>query len=219
MTKAAEPAKTVARQCTASETAAVLPFVTTANTARDMDRIRAPTPTEPTSARCTRRAATGSYFELAERLDRAPAQGYDGTTFRTITAALLRSDAALPALAKLWHRLDVNEPESPAAGSGVDSDNFAASYLAVVCGDSRWPGNGGDLPAQRRGRPGPLPDVRPVRGRHPAVRILAFPVEPRMRIIGHGPANVLLLQNLRDPATPMPGALRLRAAHDNFCRA
>lgn len=65
-------------------------------------------------------AVKAKYFELAERLDRAPAQGYDGTTFRTITAALLRADVVLPALAKLWHQLDVNEPPSSAAAASAD---------------------------------------------------------------------------------------------------
>lgn len=41
VTKQAEEAKNIARQCAASKTAWMLPYVTTANTARDMDRIRA----------------------------------------------------------------------------------------------------------------------------------------------------------------------------------
>ncbi|RSD23971.1 alpha/beta hydrolase [Amycolatopsis eburnea] len=283
--KAAEAAKTVARQCTTSETAAVLPFITTANTARDMDRIRAalgepklsyygdsygtylgavyttlypqrsdrivldsslgPEGYDAEALRsqglgfetrfpdfaefaaadpaqyglgATPAAVRAKYFELAERLDRAPAQGYDGTTFRTITAALLRSDAALPALAKLWHKLDVNEPVSPATGSRAGSDNFAASYLAVVCGDSRWPQAVGTYQ-----RDVAIDRVRyPMYGPYAAnIRPCAFwpaPVEPRVRISGHGPANVLMLQNLRDPATPVPEALRLRVAFGDRAR-
>jgi pimeloyl-ACP methyl ester carboxylesterase len=268
-----------------SETAAVLPFITTANTARDMDRIRAalgepklsyygdsygtylgavyttlypqrsdrivldsslgPEGYDAEALRsqamgfetrfpdfaklaagdpaqyglgATPAAVRAKYFELAERLDRAPAQGYDGTTFRTVTAALLRSEAVLPALAKLWHKLDVNEPVSPATRSDAGSDNFAASYLAVVCGDSRWPEAVGTY--QR--------NVATDRVRYPMygpyaanIRPCAFwpsPVEPRVRITGDGPANVLMLQNLRDPATPMPGALRLRAAFGGRAR-
>lgn len=285
VTKAAEAAKTVARQCFSSETAAALPFITTANTARDMDRIRAalgepklsyygdsygtylgavyatlyPQRSDrivldsslgpegydaealrsqglgfeirfPDFARlaaadpaqyglgATPAAVRAKYFELAGRLDRAPVQGYDGTTFRTITAALLRSDAALPALAKLWHKLDIGEPAAAAAGGEAVSDNFAASYLAVVCGDSRWPEAVGTY--QR--------NVAVDRVRHPMygpyaanIRPCAFwpaPAEPRVPITGHGPANVLMLQNLRDPATPMPGALRLRAAFGDRAR-
>ncbi|WP_285479394.1 alpha/beta hydrolase [Amycolatopsis sp. NBRC 101858] len=279
VTKAAEAAKTVAQQCLTSKTASMLPFVTTANTARDMDRIRTalgepklsyygdsygtylgavytslypqrsdrvvldsslgPEGYDAEALRsqglgfetrfpdfaklvaadpaqyglgATPAAVRAKYFELAERLDRTPAQGYDGTTFRTITAALLRADAALPALAKLWHQLDVNEPAHSAMGGSVGTDNFAASYLAVVCGDSRWPEAVGTY--QR--------NVAIDRVRHPMygpyaanIRPCAFwpaPAEPRVPITDDGPENVLMLQNLRDPATPMPGALRLRAA-------
>ncbi len=278
--KAAETAKAVARQCFSAETAALLPFITTANTARDMDRIRAalgepkvsyygdsygtylgavyttlypegsdrivldsslgPEGYDAEALRsqglgfetrfpdfanlaaadpakydlgATPAAVRAKYFELAERLDQAPAQGYDGTTFRTITAALLRSDAALPALATLWHKLDVNEPVSAAAATEAEAgDNFPASYLAVVCGDSRWPQTVGTY--QRNVA---LDRVRyPMYGPYAAnIRPCAFwpaPVEPPVRMTDRGPANVLMLQNLRDPATPMPGALRLRAA-------
>ncbi|MFJ1760088.1 alpha/beta hydrolase [Amycolatopsis sp. NPDC088138] len=285
VTKAAEAAKVVARQCTTSETAAVLPFITTANTARDMDRIRTalnepklsyygdsygtylgavyttlfpersdrivldsslgPEGYDADALRsqalgfeirfpdfakvaaadpaqyglgATPAAVRAKYFELAERLDRTPVQGYDGTTFRTITAALLRSDVTLAPLAKLWHKLDVNEPVPADAGSGAGSDNFAASYLAVVCGDSRWPEAVGTY--QRNVA---VDRVRyPMYGPYAAnIRPCAYwpsPAEPRVRITGHGPANVLMLQNLRDPATPMPGALRLRAAFGDRAR-
>ncbi|MCR6483025.1 alpha/beta hydrolase [Amycolatopsis sp. OK19-0408] len=281
--KAAEAAKTVARQCFAAETAALLPFITTANTARDMDRVRAalgepkvsyygdsygtylgavyttlfPQRSDrvvldsslgpegydvealrsqglgfetrfPDFAKLaaadpakyglgsTPAAVRAKYFELAERLDRAPVPGYDGTTFRTITAALLRSDTTLPALAALWHQLDVNEPKPAAAAAG--GDNFATSYLAVVCGDSRWP-----QAVRTYQRNVEVDRVRyPMYGPYAAnIRPCAFwpaPAEPRVRITGDGPANVLMLQNLRDPATPMPGALRLRAAFGDRAR-
>ncbi|WP_086674261.1 alpha/beta hydrolase [Amycolatopsis pretoriensis] len=285
VTKAAEAAKTVAQQCLTSKTASALPFITTANTARDMDRIRValgepklsyygdsygtylgavyttlfpqrsdrivldsslgPEGYDAEALRsqglgfeirfpdfaklaaadparyglgATPAAVRAKYFELAERLDRVPAQGYDGTTFRTITAALLRADVALPALAKLWHQLDVGEPVAAAAGTDAGSDNFAAGYLAVVCGDSRWP-----QAVATYQRTVAVDRVRyPMYGPYAAnIRPCAFwpsPVEPPVRITGRGPANVLMLQNLRDPATPMPGALRLRAAFGDRAR-
>lgn len=39
-----------------------------------------------------------------------------------------------------------------------------------------------------------------------------------MRITPYGPSNVLLLQNLRDPATPYSGALKLRRAFGDRAR-
>ena len=38
------------------------------------------------------------------------------------------------------------------------------------------------------------------------------PAEPPVEITSRGPSNVLLVQNLRDPATPHSGALRMREA-------
>ncbi|WP_223244334.1 alpha/beta hydrolase [Streptomyces sp. CBMA156] len=38
------------------------------------------------------------------------------------------------------------------------------------------------------------------------------PVEPAVRVTGRGPTNILLLQTERDPATPLSGALGMRAA-------
>ncbi|MFJ7218360.1 alpha/beta hydrolase [Amycolatopsis sp. NPDC098790] len=285
VTKAAESAKTVARQCFAAETAALLPFITTANTARDMDRIRAalgepklsyygdsygtylgavyttlypqrsdrivldsslgPDGYDAEALRsqglgfetrfpdfaklaasspaeyglgATPAAVRAKYFELAERLDRVPAQGYDGTTFRMITAALLRADVALPALARLWHDLDVNRPTALAAAGSEADDNFPASYLAVVCGDSRWP-----QAVETYQRAVAVDRIRyPMYGPYAAnIRPCAFwpgPVEPRVRITGRGPSTVLMLQNLRDPATPMPGAVALRAAFGDRAR-
>jgi hypothetical protein len=38
------------------------------------------------------------------------------------------------------------------------------------------------------------------------------PAEPAVRVGGPGPSNLLLVQNVRDPATPLSGARRLREA-------
>src|SRR5262249_45745774 len=38
------------------------------------------------------------------------------------------------------------------------------------------------------------------------------PIEPPVEITGQGPSNVLIVQNLRDPSTPLSGAEKMRAA-------
>ncbi len=38
------------------------------------------------------------------------------------------------------------------------------------------------------------------------------PIEPPVRIGDRGPSNILLVQNLRDPATPLSGAKEMRRA-------
>jgi pimeloyl-ACP methyl ester carboxylesterase len=290
--KQAEASKTIARQCTTSETSGVLPFVTTANTARDMDRIRAALgegkisyfgesygtylgavyttlfpdrsdrivldsslPPEgydigalrsqgagfqarfPDFAKLaaadprqyelgsTPSAVTTKYFQLAERLDRTPAQGYDGSTFRQITAAYLRANSTLGLLATLWHDLDTGRPLPPELAQGStggagfsDRGGFTVGYLSVICNDSQWPTSVRDY--QR--------DVAADRARYPMygpiaadIRPCAFwpsPVEPKVRITASGPSDVLMVQNLRDPATPLSGALRTRAAFGGRAR-
>ena len=46
----------------------------------------------------------------------------------------------------------------------------------------------------------------------------AEPVEPPAEITDEGPSNVLILQNLRDPATPLSGARELRGAFGDRAR-
>ena len=38
------------------------------------------------------------------------------------------------------------------------------------------------------------------------------PVEEPVKVGDHGPSNILMVQNLRDPATPLAGAKELRQA-------
>jgi pimeloyl-ACP methyl ester carboxylesterase len=290
--KGAGTAKTIAKQCATSETSDILPFITTANTARDMDRIRAALgvpkisyygesygtylgavyttlfpdrsdrvvldsslPPEgydigalrsqaqgfqarfPDFAKFTAgkarhfglgttpAAVTAKYFQLAERLDRTPAQGIDGTAFRNLNAAYLRSDGTFVLLAVIWHDLDTGQPLPaslvPAGGaqSGFsDRGGFAVGYLGVVCNDSAWPTS---VRTYQR-------DVAVDRIRYPmygplsaTVRACAFwpsPAEPKVRITDQGPSDVLMVQNLRDPATPLPGALRTRSAFGDRAR-
>ncbi|MFI7100823.1 alpha/beta hydrolase [Streptomyces sp. NPDC050161] len=277
----AAAAKRLATQCTTSKTADLLPYLTTANTARDMDRIRAALgvpkisyygesygtylgavyttlfphrgdrivldsslPPDGYDAEALRSQGAGfenrfpdfakfaasasrqyhlgstpaavreKYFQLAARLGNKPVHGYDGTTFRVVTAAMMRADSDLAGLAAIWHALDTNQPPpgSGDVGGGAYSDNYPAAYLGVICGDSRWPTA---LTTYQH-------NVAADRARYPMygafaanVRPCAFwpaPAEPKVKITDRGPSDVLMVQNLRDPATPLPGALRTRRA-------
>ncbi|MFJ5948249.1 alpha/beta hydrolase [Streptomyces noursei] len=280
----AATAKKLATQCTTSKTASLLPYITTANTARDMDRIRAALGVPKISyygesygtylgavyttlfphrsdrivldsslppegydieylrsqgagfetrfpdfakfaAAAPRKYHLGStptavrekYFQLAARLDHKPVQGYDGTAFRAVTAGMLRADSERAKLAETWHALDTNQPPPDSGGTGgtgggAYSDNYPAAYLAVTCGDSRWPTS---LATYQH-------NVAVDRVRYPMygaftanIRPCAFwpaPAEPKVRLADRGPSDVLMVQNLRDPATPLSGALRTRRA-------
>jgi len=282
----AKEAAVIAKQCGSSESASVLPHITTANTARDMDRIREalgeskvsyfgisygtylgsvyttlfprrsdrflidsatgpggwdaefsrmfgqgvedrfPDFAKFAAARPeyglgrTPEQVTAKYFELAGRLDATPRpDGVDGKLFRQLTFSQLYYDSALPALAEIWRVLDTGSPlpESPAVPP--DLGNQQDSQLHVICNDSDWPEAAGTY--QR--------NVAVDRIRHPMfgaaaanITPCAFwpsePVEPPVKITDHGPSNVLIVQNLRDPATPLAGARKLRQAFGDRAR-
>lgn len=276
----------VARQCTTSETAPLLPYITTANTARDMDLIREAlgeptlsyvgysygtylgsvyatlfprrgdrivldsnlpaTGLDRTGARLmargfedrfpdfaafaaarpeyglgtTQAAVTAKYSELAERLDAKPIGLFDGAMFRFTTFALLYKDAILPQLATLWQALDAGGPVPDWADGPLpaNAENALSSHLHVICGDAYWP----------RSVRGYQRDVAVDRVRYPLygaaaanIRACAYwptPVERPVEVGGRGPANVLLVQNERDPGTPLAGARDLRRAFGDRAR-
>jgi len=278
--RAAGNARTIAKQCAASKTASMLPHTTTANTARDMDRIRAalgepklsylggsygsylgavyttlfpgrsdrivldsnlgPGGYDVTAMRSLARGmedrfpdfaafaaarpeyglgatpeqVTAKFFELAKRLEAKPVRGVDGTLFRGITFDRLYSDASMPLLAEMWQALDKDLPLPSDTPPSMESmENFMAARFYVICGDSRWPGT---VRQYQR-------DVAVDRVRYPmlggsaaSIGPCAFwpdeRVEPPVRIGDRGPSNVLMVQNERDPGTPLAGAQKLRQA-------
>ncbi|MFC3454839.1 alpha/beta hydrolase [Amycolatopsis speibonae] len=273
-----------AAKCGSSATASLLPYMTTANTARDMDRVRAALGerklsflgvsygtylgavyaslfphrgdrivldssmsdegSAPSASRgfgrgvedrfpdlakfivahpeyalgATEEQVKRKYFELAARLDAKPRpDGFDGRQFRKRTFEGMYTDAGLPQAAELWRAVETGEPlpEVPSSPPPPDqpADNAAAAQLAVLCGDRNWPEA---VEFYQR-------NVEIDRVRHPiwgagAANIWpcafwpAEPSEPPVKITGHGPSNVLIVQNLRDPSTPLAGARKMRAA-------
>lgn len=274
--RAAKHARTIAEQCATSRTSWMRPYVTTANAARDMDRIRA-TLGEPRlsylggsygsylgaayttmfpdrsdrivldsnlgpggyDVTATRMLARGmedrfpdfaafaaarpeyglgttpeqvkaTFFDLAERLEETPVQGFDGTKFRGITFDYLYDDALMPVLAETWQALDTGRTPPPIPQV---TENFMAARWHVVCGDSRWPQTAREyrrnIVADRLRFPmlgGATANIGPC-AFWPDER-----AEPPVRIGGGGPSNVLMVQNERDPGTPLAGARRLRWA-------
>lgn len=271
-------ARAVAEQCATSRTAWMLPHTTTANTARDMDRIRAalgeprlsylgasygsylgavyttmfpkrsdrivldsnlgPGGYDVTAMRLLARGmedrfpdfaafaaarpeyglgatperVKAKFFDLAERLETEPVQGFDATWFRGVTFDRLYSDADMPLVARVWQALDAGQAP-PATPAFPNMENFMAARFSVICGDNRWPQT-----------------VRQYQ-RNVAVDRLKYPmlggatagigpcafwpderVEPPVRIGHRGPSNVLMVQNERDPGTPPAGAQKLRRA-------
>lgn len=290
----AKTARDVAQQCADSESAPRLPFMTTANTARDMDRIRAalgegkvsyfgvsygtalgsayasmfPGRTDRVlldsnvggtalDHAAMRRLGLGAeqrfpdfakfaaarsetyeigrtpaevrrnYFALIERLDEHPVAGIDGRRFPSLVFSALYSDDNFPSLAQLWQALDRADGDTarkqldraPFAAEPSPYDQLLSSQLAVMCGDSDFPSRLATYRANvREDR-----ERRPVFGPAAAnVTACAYwptePVEPQVEVSPDGPSNILLLQNLRDPATPYVGGLMLRAKFGDRAR-
>ncbi|MEV5810006.1 alpha/beta hydrolase [Streptomyces parvulus] len=161
-----------------------------------------------------------TYFALAERLDDEPLEELDGSLFRLVTFGSLYNASRYPTLAQQWQGVKLGDgsaarhmretaPSTGLAPSPVD--NALSAFLAVTCNDSEWP-KGAD--AYRRG-------VAQDRARYPLmgastanITPCAFwphaPAEPPVTVNDDGPRNILLVQNLRDPATPHPNSVTLR---------
>jgi pimeloyl-ACP methyl ester carboxylesterase len=96
------------------------------------------------------------------------------------------------------------------AAVDVPADNQISALYAVVCGDAPWPRSvarhARDVAIDRRAFPrtaGMPANLWPC-------AYWRRPVEPPVTVTDRGPRNILILQNTRDPATPLVTALGLR---------
>lgn len=177
-----------------------------------------------------------TYLALVSRLDSRPValEGLpvplDGNAVRYLTFNLLYQDAALPYIPQAWAaaaaladgRASAEQVSllqavftkiAPAVSTspGVPADNALAAAYAIACGEGRWPV---DVSVYRR-------NVRLDRARYPlsggfAANLwpCAFWETPATRpttIAPSGP-RVLVLQNERDPATPLASGRGMREA-------
>ncbi|MFC9737644.1 alpha/beta hydrolase [Streptomyces noursei] len=162
------------------------------------------------------------FLAVAAELDRRPKPSnvpgapLTGNRLRqAMQTALYGDETAFARLAALVKAAQdpAATPQLPADVAGPLPDADAAVTIATICNDVAWPR---DPDAYRRA-------VAVDRVRHPLtagmpanVTPCAFwpdrPADPPVRITDRGPANLLMVQNLRDPATPYFGALKMRAA-------
>jgi pimeloyl-ACP methyl ester carboxylesterase len=179
-----------------------------------------------------------TYDRLTSALDERPLPNpdgpeVDGNMLREVTRGFLYHDDAFPILAEAWQGLaDVlSEPAADtmdtdilarlnrllsaggAVAAEVPADNVFAALYAVVCDDVAWPRDvalhARQVAADQRAWPATagMPS-----NLWPCIAWPTLPVEPPVTVTGHGPRNVLILQNTRDPATPLVSARGLRAA-------
>ncbi|WP_409062222.1 alpha/beta fold hydrolase [Streptomyces sp. SYP-A7185] len=178
----------------------------------------------------TPQAVKAAYLKLAASLDARPIAVPETTTtlngdlLRYLTTALLgQSDEAFPMLAQTWRAGaglaagDASEEEIawlqqllPSAGAsagvspGVPADNTIAAAYAVACDDVSWPR---DIKTYARAVAADR-KAHPLTAGAPAtVWPCAFwpstPIEPAVKITDRGERNIMILQNERDPNTPL----------------
>jgi pimeloyl-ACP methyl ester carboxylesterase len=159
---------------------------------------------------------TAKFHELAARLDKKPVAEFDGRLFRLMTFAYSYGATQLPVLAGLWKSLDAGQPPAPpeaaAVKAAVGADQVISGRYAIICNSSRWPTS-----VKTYQTAVAIDRIRfPLFGAAGAnIQPCAYwpnPTEPPVRVTDNGPANVLMVQNLRDPATPLAGARQLRRA-------
>ncbi|MEU9131435.1 alpha/beta hydrolase [Kitasatospora sp. NPDC048540] len=160
------------------------------------------------------------FLDLAARLDRAPLPWpganppvLNGNALRETMVESLYDDEKFPVLARLVLAAQGSRP-LPAVQAPPDAalQNTVAVSVGTLCNDVAWPPAAAGYPqaVARERAARPLTAGMPVN-----VMPCAFwpaPAEPPVRVTPRGPSNVLLVQNLRDPATPYRGALKLRQA-------
>jgi pimeloyl-ACP methyl ester carboxylesterase len=166
------------------------------------------------------------YFRLAADLDRDPVtvEGIevDGNLFREITRRALYSTDSFPTAAATWRLIrDAAEGRAPGADpralaravQQVPADSTIAVLWGIACNDVRWPltPRGHAIDVRRDRREFPASHGMPA-NIWPCAFWPTGPIEPLVPITAKGPHNILIPQALRDPATPLFGAVNMRRA-------
>lgn len=158
-------------------------------------------------------AVRDTYLRLTADLDAFPRPDLTGNALRAVMFNSLYADAAFPQLGAFLQAANNGTPAPPVPSTPPNFDNLLAVQNATACNDVAWPGPNhdyaGDVARDRA--------AYPLTGGMPAnIRPCAFwpyrPAEPATRVSQDGPRNILMIQNRRDPATPLAGALELKKA-------
>ncbi|MFH8991498.1 alpha/beta hydrolase [Streptomyces sp. NPDC017940] len=160
-------------------------------------------------------------LRLAARLDRAPVPWpganpaeLNGDVLRQALLTALYDPDDFPRLAELIRAArEGRTPPAPAPPGAAALQNSVAVGTGTLCNDIAWPRSAAVYAkgvAESRAKY-PLTAGMP----RNAMPCAAWPYPPReapVRITDEGPSDILLVQNERDPATPLAGARRMRSA-------
>ncbi|CAL9578658.1 alpha/beta hydrolase [Streptomyces sp. Tu 3180] len=161
------------------------------------------------------------FLRLAARLDREPLpwpganpEELNGNVFRQAMLDSLYDPDDYPALARLMRAVRRGTvPPAPQAPPESLLQNVTAIAAGTLCNDAAWPASAAvyekGVAESRAAYPltAGMPRNAPMCAAWPYP-----PKEPPVRITDRGPSTVLLVQNRRDVATPLSGALELREA-------
>ncbi|MEU2281460.1 alpha/beta hydrolase [Streptomyces sp. NPDC013178] len=161
------------------------------------------------------------FLRLAARLDREPVpwpganpDELNGNVLRQAMLDSLYDPDNYPRLARLiLNAQKGTAPPAPSAPPESALQNATAISIATLCNDVAWPTSKAvyEKGAARSRAEHPLTAGMP----RNATVCAAWPYQPKeppVRITDRGPSTILLVQNERDVATPLSGALKLRAA-------
>ncbi|MGW1608687.1 alpha/beta hydrolase [Streptomyces sp. NPDC002285] len=162
------------------------------------------------------------FLALAARLDREPLPWpganpaeLSGNVLRATMLNSLYDPDDYPVLAKLMLAAEKGTlPPAPPSPPQAALQNYLAVGAGTICNDAAWPRSAA---VYEKG-------VAESRAKYPltagmprnALPCTAWPWQPReapLRVTDRGPSNVLMIQNERDVATPLSGALKLREAY------
>ncbi|NUP19069.1 MAG: alpha/beta fold hydrolase [Streptomyces sp.] len=181
----------------------------------------ASTPGNPDRVADTAAEVRSRFLRLADRLDREPLPWpganpaeLNGNVLRQAMLDSLYDPDDYPNLAKLMLAAQKGVvPDAPQAPPESVLQNYTAVGAATICNDGAWPRSAAVYEkgvAESRAK-FPLTAGMP----RNAMVCAAWPWQPKeapLRVTDRGPSNVLMVQNERDVATPLSGALKLREA-------
>ncbi|MGW1197282.1 alpha/beta hydrolase [Streptomyces sp. NPDC002536] len=159
------------------------------------------------------------FLSTAAKLDREPKKFTDGhlltgNLLRQMLQGALYSDKQFQDFGDFFRAALSDRPLTMPRPEYLTLQQRDASVgMAVICNDTRWPRS-----VASYGRAVAADRVRhPLTAGMPAnVSACTFwdhdPADKPARITSDGPSNILMVQNLRDPATPYTGALAMRRA-------
>ncbi|MDL5201488.1 alpha/beta hydrolase [Streptomyces sp. ALI-76-A] len=175
-------------------------------------------PDNPDRLAASAAAVRPMFLRLAERLDREPIpwpganpEELNGNVLRQALLDGLYQPRRFPGLARLI--LAGTVPPAPVTPPEPVLQNVAAVGAGTLCNDVAWPASAAayqkDVDRSRAAYP--LTAGMPRNAMVCAAWPFA-PQQPPVRITDRGPSTILLVQNERDVATPLAGALKLRRA-------